>query len=546
MIADGLGVVPDTLARMTGVRFGLSIGLYTFLATGFLACVGDDPAPAGLVGSDASTSQDATGSNPGDDDGGSGAVDGASDADAGPPVSKGDFAWELHADRAGNVEQHTMLAVGPSDVLGIASDYTQATTIGTLSVAGSGARTLSFLLGADKTPKWAIGLPTNDVSAVAVDGAGNVYVAGAFQAASLTLGSRTITSKNSDSNMPSGFYAKLSGVDGSVLWAVSISDANGDNSSCTSIGVRGTDVVVGCTFFGPIAFGTKDTGGGTLTTKLTTAPNDGDIVVLALDPADTTGRALWSKQVHGTQTDRLGGVTFDGAGNVVISGGFASPDLKVDTSPVATLTRSAGGADAFVMRFDGAGSHGVSLAKNWGASNGSSYAEASALAVAPSSGDIAVCGNFAGPANFGQGEVSAPAGNDAFVMRIDSGGATRWAKTYGGSGNDACNSVAFDAYDQLAIGGTHRSGSVTISGKSLPAMTGTSAGHVAKLSAAGDGLWAYAVNGTNATVGSVGFLSGGDVVYSGAFLGTTDLGGGTVQSANGGVQVSLFVVRRSP
>lgn len=529
---------------MTRLGLGVGLSVLTVLGIGFVACVGDDPPPSTAADGDASSSQDGSSGGPNVTD--SGDSDGSKDdREGGTPAGPGAFLWELHADRAIEIgtepERLTTLAVGPNDVIGVSSEYKVSTAIGPFQVAEGGTRALPFVLGADKTAKWALGLPIELVNAVAVDGAGNIYIAGAFLAPSITLGSKTLTNKNSSPQSESGFYAKLSGVDGSVLWAVSLSDTNGEYSRCTSLGVRGTDVVVGCNFYGPIAYPSTNSG----IIKQVPDGDDVDLVVIAVDPSDNAGQSLWSRRVHGGGFDAVSGVAFDTTGNVLAVGTFDSPNVAVDTGPVM-FTKGGSALNAFLLRFDGAGTHAVSLAKNWYGSGSQATVQPNAIAIAPTSGDIGICGHFFGAVNFGQGEIPAPAGLDAFVMRLDSGGTARWVKTFGGSGNDICRSIAFDSFDKIAIGGTHRSGSVSISGQALPAMTGSSAGYVAKLSATGEGLWAHAVNGTNATVGGVAFLSGGDVVYSGAFLGTTDLGAGSIQSASGGTKSSLFVVRRAP
>ncbi len=90
--------------------------------------------------------------------------------------------------------------------------------------------------------------------------------------------------------------------------------------------------------------GAVDFGGGALTSAGQT-----DVFVAKLDSA---GAFVWAKRFGDNQAQNGRGIAVDGAGNVFITGSFAS---KIDFGGGALTT--AGGTDVFVAKFDPDGNH---------------------------------------------------------------------------------------------------------------------------------------------------------------------------------------------
>ena len=66
-----------------------------------------------------------------------------------------------------------------------------------------------------------------------------------------------------------------------------------------------------------------------------------------------------------------------------------------------------------------------------------------------------------------------------------------------------------------------------------------------KVDATGKLAWAFDIGGSSAVLESVALVPGtGDVVVSGLFVGTANLGAGDIKSASSGTAPSFFAARR--
>jgi hypothetical protein len=152
-----------------------------------------------------------------------------------------------------------------------------------------------------------------------------------------------------------------------------------------------------------------------------------------------------------------------------------------------------------------------------------------------STGRVAVTGRMSGTINFGGGPLASSGGNDGYVVVYTSTGSYVRAKLFGGTGYDDGEGLAFDATDKLYVTGDFN-GSVDFGGGLLA-------------SAALGSAFAFSVDSTGAhrwskaLVGSAQSYSGfekplavdgaGNVVLTGSYNATIDLGGGTLTSTGG-------------
>src|SRR5205823_1921038 len=244
----------------------------------------------------------------------------------------------------------------------------------------------------------------------------------------------------------------------------------------------------------------------------------------------TPGQMQWAKTSVGTVSGaqvQAWGVAADHSGNVVSVGDFQG-SADFGSGPVS----SAGGLDAFIAKYSTAGA--LQWFKRLGGNQADDYARA---VVTDSQGNIIVAGCFGGTVDFGGQTLTSipdPWGRiaaDIFVVKYSASGSLVWAKRFGGSNVDIGDALALDGNDNIFLAA--RLGSINAD---FGGLTLSSAGSydiaLAKLSPQGTVLWAKRWGGTDVDLAhGVAVDRAGDLVVSGEFWGTSDLGGGSRVSA---------------
>jgi PKD repeat protein len=272
---------------------------------------------------------------------------------------------------------------------------------------------------------------------VAVDGAGNVLVTGAFSE-TVDLGGGPMTALgNSDI-----FTAKLSGVNGTHLWSRHVGTSVYWNNGGKGIAVdAGGNVVVTGTFGG-----TADFGAGPVTA------NGLAIFVTKYSGA---GVAVWTKATGGHLDDAGNAVAVDAAGNVVVTGQGAN---GID---FATGWLFGGGdANVFLVKFSAAGT------PQWAKVFGSGAADAGNGVAVDTAGNIVVTGKFGMIADFGGGTLVARGGSDIFVAKFSPDGTHLWSQSFGGLSLDVGRAVAIGGGSAPIVTGEF-SGAVSFGGALL-------------------------------------------------------------------------------
>jgi len=358
-------------------------------------------------------------------------------------------------------------------------------------------------------------------STVAVDGSGNVLVAGRFFGSvdfDPPTGAAVLTTPiDHDAN----FVVKLSSA-GDFVWARQIGgiDAanHGVSTDPTSLPDRTAvaadasgNVYVGGDFTGTAAL----PGGQTLTSQ-----GGVDLFIVKLDPAGNLTRA---QRFGGTADDMLNALWVDGAGQVYATGSFSS---TVNFDPgTGSRVLSSTGVSAFALKLSGDGSLGWADAMGGGSSDS---AEGNSILADPS-GNVYLAGDFAGTINFdpGAGVVDRTGtGGAVFVLKLTSSGDFGWVQTPTTSGDygSIAWGLAQDSHGSLyATGffsGTLSAAPVTVLGASGPYDA-----FVLKLSqSTGGPTWATKVDGMDGDLGTgVAVDSAGNLYVSGNF---SDVGGG--------------------
>lgn len=340
-----------------------------------------------------------------------------------------------------------------------------------------------------------------------LDNDGNRYIAGYFSG-TVSFGSYTLTGPASNAN---GFIAKLN-ASNNWEWAVRV--GNQGPVYCYSLCISNNSYIyVTGEFSGTLAFGS---------TNLTSSGNF-DVYIAKLD---LSGAWQWAKKAGGTSRDYGSGIASNSAGDVFVTGTFASSA----TFGTTTLT-SAGADDVFVTKLTSSGSW------SWARRGGGTSNENSYSIVVDSNNQAYVTGRYSGTANFGVNLVSY--GNtDIFVAAVSSSGTWAWAKKAGGTGADEGSALSIAGDNLYCTGwfmGTAYFGGIT---RTSPA--GSSA-YVAKMATTGTFSDVNTASSTSGVRGQ-GVYAGGDgkVYLTGGYSGTATFGAFTLTNSSVG-NTDIFV-----
>ena len=282
-------------------------------------------------------------------------------------------------------------------------------------------------------------------TAVAVDGAGNVLVAGrsvleTFAGVPVANAGRILVAKFTSA--------------GSEVWAWKAGSYSGGNQdTATGVAADGAgNVYVTGTFQSPLAA----FDGGTLTNR-----GNADLFLAKLNSA---GALQWARQAGGAGEDTASGVAVLADGTVYVAGATGGAG---SFSPTHSVTSLAGAfTDGFVAKYASDGS--VTWVRQFG---GAGVAAARGVAV-DLAGTVHVTGYFSGTAAFGTNTLAGIVGSyDAFLARLDGSGTFAFAQQAGGAdlSGDFGLGVGVDGAGNSLITG-YFSGTSSVGGNTLPSV----------------------------------------------------------------------------
>ena len=285
---------------------------------------------------------------------------------------------------------------------------------------------------------------------IALDAAGNIYVAGATTSSSAF---RTVVSYQSRAAAGSdAFVIKFNTTGTALLYAAYVGGGADERARAIAVNAAGEAYITGETTsldflvvnaFQPVPGGNQD-------------------AFLAKINAAGTG-LLFSTYVGGaggtTGFQESGGaIALDPAGNVYIAGTTSSTDFPL--LKAWQTAYSGGSSDVFVCK---AGSTGTLVYSSY--LGGNSVDVASAIAV--TSSGVVYVGGYTASTNF-PGTAATQTSNhgfyDAFVTQIGLDGAIVQTEYIGGAGSDAANAIALTTGEQLFVAGQTTSSDFPVSG----------------------------------------------------------------------------------
>jgi hypothetical protein len=267
------------------------------------------------------------------------------------------------------------------------------------------------------------GSGSDEGSAIAVDGSGNIYVAGYSYA---TWGSpvRAYCAGCPDSD---AFAAKLDSS-GSLTWNTFLGGGQSDQGSAIAVDGDGNVYIAGSSY---AAWGSP--------VRAYNASYDAFAARL-----DSSGVLTWNTFMGGNNYDYGEGIALDGSGNVYVAG----YGRTTWGSPVQAYTSD---YDAFAVKLNS--SSGVLTWNTF--MGGGSGGDASNGIAADGSGNIYVAGSSS--AAWGSPVRAYSASYDAFAAKLDSSGALTWNTFLGGSIYDYGEGIALDGSSNIYVTGRSNS-----------------------------------------------------------------------------------------
>lgn len=374
---------------------------------------------------------------------------------------------------------------------------------------GATAQALSF--GDSAVQTGAVVATFSDVAAMAGSGRGAIQL-GVDK--TIDLG---------DAQIDDAFLAKFD-TSLSPLWSRRFSDSTGHGVAF--VPSSGEVVLVGS------AQGNVDFGGGALP-ALDSAHHD--VFVARFSP---TGDHVSSQRYGDGPADQTANaVAALDDGDVVIAGEISG---SLDCGNGTTLS-SAGGADIFLGRVDS--SSKIVWCQRFGDALDQ---KATAIAVAPD-GDTVVVGSFAGTINFGDGALSAPAGQIfLFVARFGPDGKIKWSEAFGAKGYARPTGVAVAPGGDILVAG-YFTGQLKFTNQQKHQTDGNDEDvFVARLALVDGGpLWSVSFgDAADQQATGVSVDTEGNALITGSYKGTLDFGVNPPLAAGSGLKV--FVAKLGP
>ncbi|MHC5538635.1 tandem-95 repeat protein, partial [Singulisphaera rosea] len=382
---------------------------------------------------------------------------------------------------------------------------------------------------------FSLGTPysSQQVTAVAADGAGNVYVTGDFAGTEdfdPGPGTFNLTSVGFTES-PDMYVAKYNAT-GKLVWAGQMGGAGRstvpgafgmNNVDDIAVDTQGNVYLVG-DFWGTVdldpspshavsftshGFGGVDDHVGTFVTKL-----------------DTAGNLIWAKAMDGTGR----AIAVDGQGAIYMTGSFdTTANLNPAVTPPDNHTTVGDQPNTFVEKLD---SNGNDL---WSRAYGStSYSTGVAIAV-DNSGNVYSSGIYQGSIKFDPTSsrsltsLSTTTGFNSYLLKLDTNGQYQWAGSVGGTGNTEATGIATDSSGAVyTVGSFQGSGDFDPgAGTTTLVSAGEYDAYFEKLDTNGRLVWANRYGSTSYDGANGVSVNGSGVYVTGDYGGSVDFNPGT-------------------
>ncbi|WP_437277646.1 SBBP repeat-containing protein [Sorangium sp. So ce375] len=336
------------------------------------------------------------------------------------------------------------------------------------------------------------GAEEENVTGVATDSAGNVYVGGKFTGA-MSFGDDVLIAAGGND----AFLAKFS-ASGEYVWSRQVGDVKGDTVYALAVNSKGEVMVTSLELESQLA-----------------AMN------MVLHKYDPDGRLLWRKplggKICGLVPSAVRGMKFLLDGDVVLVGDFCGT-IRFDDEHV--ISNETDREDMFVARLrssDGSVDPESGWVRVWGGED----AQIVQSVIVDAAGNIILAGIFYDELVLGDLSHASAGGTDVFLMKLTSRGLVSWARVVGGTDDESLWSIAVDRLGGPAIAVGFQ-GTVDFGGGEVVA--NQRAGALLKYTTSNVYEWGRVFD-TGLSVGGILAESASDVVIVGGLVGAVELGG---------------------
>ena len=414
----------------------------------------------------------------------------------------------------GSIDIANTVAVDGAGNIVVAGEFSGTANFGGADLVSAGGSEDIFLAKYDANGShlWSErfgGIAFDRVIELALDGSGNIIMTGPF-AVSVDFGGGPLTSAGSFDM----FLAKFD-PNGAHLFSKRFGGTSVDSGWGVATDAAGNIGV--CAYF----TGTINLGGGNLVSG-----GGNDIVV---GKFDGNGVHLWSRSFGSTGTDAGVDVKMDAAGNLVVTGQF-SQTVDFGGGPLT----SAGSLDVVLAKYGPTGTH------IWSERFGGSGPDQPGSIAIDGPGNVYFTGIFYGTTSFGGAPLVSAGQQDVVLAKYDANGVHQWSERFGGPAGDIGQTIVVDAAGNVALAGYFES-NANFGGGLLVNHSGDQDIVIAKYDTNGAHLWSESFGDTlTDNANSIALAGPGSVVVTGEIEGTVDFGGGNLVSDQHDVFLAKF------
>ncbi len=291
--------------------------------------------------------------------------------------------------------------------------------------------------------------------------------------------------------------------------------------------------------------GTVDFGADFGTTDTKSSLGYSDIFVTRINANGSYG---WTRRMGGNLGDYGHGIATDRAGNIYVTGSFASSTNFGADFGAVDIKSPLGSFDIFITRINPNGSYG------WTRRIGGVESDESYGITTDPSGSVYVTGYFSGSVDFGvdfgTADINSSAGNeDIFITRINANGSYGWTRRMGGPSDDKGFCISTNPTGNIYVSGyfgdTVNFG-VDFGTEDIKASAGYADIFITRINANGTYGWTRRMGGSAAD-GSYGITADptGNVYVTGYFPTEVNFGAdfGAVDSKTAAGMSDIFITR---